>query len=156
MPNSRRRTVLYVEDHPVNALQMAAIFERRPGLSLVIANSGAQALRKAAALQPALLLLDLGLPDCHGADLLLRLRSLPGCQAAPAVAVTADAMFATANTGFRELWAKPLQLEHVLARLDALAAPSGLKAAPTMPSAPNPSIDPLRALPAVQATLAPL
>lgn len=120
MPNSSRRTVLYVEDHPVNALLMAAIFEHRPQLDLVIAVNGAEALRLAAGLQPALLLLDLGLPDCHGSQLLGRLRTLPGCETPPAVAVTADALFDIAGTGFCELWPKPLHLEHVLARLNTL------------------------------------
>lgn len=120
MPNASRRTVLYVEDHPVNALLMAAIFEHRPQLDLVIAVDGAEALRLAAGLQPALLLLDLGLPDCHGSQLLGRLRTLPGCAMPPAVAVTADALFDITGTGFCELWPKPLHLEHVLARLNTL------------------------------------
>lgn len=115
------RTVLYVEDHPINAMLMAAILERRPHLELVVASTGAEALRLAAGLRPALLLLDLGLPDCHGSELLPRLRALPGLQAVPAVAVTADALFDIEGTGFAELWSKPLYLERVLARLDALA-----------------------------------
>jgi CheY-like chemotaxis protein len=121
MPIASRRTVLYVEDHPVNALLMAAIFEHRPQLNLVIATNGADAVRAAAGLNPALLLLDLGLPDCHGSELLGRLRTLPGCETPPAVAVTADALFEIAGSGFSEMWAKPLQLAQVLARLNALA-----------------------------------
>jgi CheY-like chemotaxis protein len=127
MPTPIRRTVLYVEDHPVNALLMAAIFERRPQLELVVATSGAQAMRAAAGLWPVLLLLDLGLPDCHGSELLGRLRTLPGLEAPPAIAVTADAAFALAGTGFGELWSKPLHLDRVLARLDAL---TGVSATP--------------------------
>lgn len=42
-------------------------------------------------LQPALLPLDLRLPDLHGSELLPLLRRMPGCEHAPAVAVTADA-----------------------------------------------------------------
>ena len=127
MSASLRRTVLYVEDHPVNAMLMAAIFERRPQLDLVIATSGAEAIQVAAALKPSLLLLDLGLPDCHGSELLTRLRTLPGLGAPPAIAVTADAGFEIDGTGFNELWPKPLHLEHVLHRLDAL---TGLRAPP--------------------------
>jgi len=118
---SPRPTVLYVEDHPVNALLMAAIFEHRPQLELVIATTGEEAMQVAAGLRPALLLLDLGLPDCHGAQLLPRLRALPGLATPPAIAVTADVRFDIAGTGFCELWPKPLNLDHVLVRLDALA-----------------------------------
>lgn len=122
MPSPARRSVLYVEDHPVNALLMAAIFERRPLLDLVIATTGKEAMSMAAGLEPALLLLDLGLPDCHGSQLLGQLRALPGCEKVPAIAVTAHADFEIEGTGFCELWSKPLHLGHVLTRLDALTS----------------------------------
>jgi len=128
---SPRLPVLYVEDHPVNALLMAAIFEHRPQLELVIATTGGEAMQVAARLRPALLLLDLGLPDCHGAQLLPRLRALPDLATPPAIAVTADVMFNIAGTGFCELWPKPLNLDDVLARLDALTGPRA--AAPGQP-----------------------
>lgn len=129
MSDPHRRTVLYVEDHPVNALLMEALFERCPQLELVIATTGAEGMRMAAERRPALLLLDLGLPDCHGSQLLGRLRGLPGLETMPAVAVTADALFDIAGTSFCELWPKPLNLVHVLARLQALTgmAPTPLR-----------------------------
>lgn len=135
MPVSARRTVLYVEDHPVNALLMAAILEQRPQLDLVIANTGEAALSMAADLRPVLLLLDLGLPDCHGSGLLGLLRALPGCESVPAVAVTADIHFAAGDWGFCELWPKPLCVDEVLARLDALAGTAPLPP-PSLPSEP--------------------
>ncbi len=128
MPAPARRTVLYVEDHPVNALLMAAILERRAEIELVVATTGEEALCLAAGLRPVLLLLDLGLPDGHGSRLLGRLRALPGCETVPAVAVTADVGFAIEGWGFCELWPKPLAVDDVLARLDALVG--------TRPSAP--------------------
>ncbi|WP_457424457.1 response regulator [Roseateles sp. P5_E7] len=130
MSDPHRRTVLYVEDHPVNALLMAALFERCPQLELVIATTGAEALSMAADLRPVLLLLDLGLPDCHGSQLLGRLRVQPGLETVPAVAVTADALFEIAGTSFCELWPKPLNLVHVLARLSAL---TGMPPTPLRP-----------------------
>lgn len=114
--------VLYVEDHPVNSLLMQALFDRRPGLKLVVADSGQAAWRIAQTLQPRLLLLDLGLPDCHGSQLLQLLRTLPACQDVPAIAVTAEQEFDIAGTGFVEIWSKPLDLAQVLDRLDALLA----------------------------------
>lgn len=124
MPSPARRTVLYVEDQPVNALLMAAILERRPELDLVVARTGEEALCLAAGLCPALLLLDLGLPDCHGSRLLGLLRALPGCETAPAVAVTCDVNYAIEERGFCDLWPKPLDVDAVLTRLDALVGTS--------------------------------
>jgi CheY-like chemotaxis protein len=121
-PPANRRRVLYVEDHPVNAMLMSALFESRPGLKLVVAGTGEQALQLIAGLQPVLLLLDLHLPDCHGTQLLPLLRL--HAKDAPAVAVTADPDFDLSHSGFCELWAKPLDLPRVLERLDALTSPS--------------------------------
>jgi len=112
--------VLYVEDHPINAMLMSAMFEYRPSLSLVLASSVADALLRARELNPVLLLLDLRLPDGDGRALLPMLRHIPGCESAPAVAVTAEAEFELRGSGFTELWSKPLDLHTMLRRLDAL------------------------------------
>ena len=130
-----RASVLYVEDHPVNVLLMSALLHHRPALELVVATTGEQAMCIAANLRPALLLLDLGLPDCHGSELLPLLRRLPGCEVAPAVAVTAENGFEIEGSGFDELWPKPLDLQRVLQRIDTLIA------------APSPSLRPLVGVP---------
>lgn len=117
------REVLYVEDHPTNVSLMKAVFKRRPNLELVVATDGQEARDLALHLQPSLLLLDLRLPDTHGAALLKELRRVEGWADIPAVAVTAELDFPLAGTGFCELWAKPLDLALLLSRLDHLTAP---------------------------------
>jgi CheY-like chemotaxis protein len=112
------RAVLYVEDNALNALLMEALFERRPDLRLHLASDCASALRTAQACRPALLLLDLRLPDGHGAALLPRLRALPGLRHLPAVAVTAEDLPGLDLQGFDDLWPKPLRLRQVLDQLD--------------------------------------
>src|SRR5437762_9753844 len=72
------RTVLYVEDHVVNVLLMQALFAKRPAVRLEVASTAELGLRAAADHRPDLLLLDLRLPDCHGSELLQRMRALPG------------------------------------------------------------------------------
>jgi len=118
-----RETVLYVEDHPVNALLMQTVFELRPELELVIAVDGASAMAATQHLKPVLLLLDLRLPDCHGTALLERMREVPGWQDIPAIAVTAEAEFMPAGTGFSDVWHKPLRVPTLLARLDRAIVP---------------------------------
>ena len=120
---AERPVVLYVEDHPVNVLLMEALFERRPGMRLVVAVDGQSALRAVARLSPALLMLDLGLPDCHGTELLAALRRLTQTALVPAVAVTADDEFRIDDSGFLEVWLKPLRLAAMLCRVDELCAP---------------------------------
>ena len=130
-----RPIVLYVEDHPVNVLVMQAFFEQRPGLELVVATTGKEALELAVGLHPVLLLLDLSLPDCHGSVLLPALRHHAGCRDTTAVAVTAEPCFDIVGTGFSELWAKPMYLAQVLGRLDALTASINGAGACTTPTA---------------------
>ena len=118
-----REVVLYVEDHPVNVLLMQTVFELRPELDLVVAVDGKSAMETASHVFPSLLLLDLRLPDCHGTELLERLRLLPGWQDIPAIAVTAEAEFMPAGTSFCDVWHKPLRVPTLLTRLDRMIAP---------------------------------
>jgi CheY-like chemotaxis protein len=119
-----REVVLYVEDHPVNVLLMQTVFELRPELELVIAVDGAAAMAVAQRMLPALLLLDLRLPDCHGTELLERLRRLPGWETIPAIAVTAEAEFLPSGTTFSDVWHKPLRVPTLLTRLDRAIKPT--------------------------------
>ena len=125
-----RDVVLYVEDHPVNVLLMQTVFELRPELELVIAIDGTSAMAATTRLQPALLLLDLRLPDCHGTELLERMREIPGWGDIPAIAVTAEAEFMPTGTTFCDVWHKPLRVPTLLTRLDRLIAPRPLRPDP--------------------------
>jgi CheY-like chemotaxis protein len=114
-------TVLYVEDHPVNVLLMQALFAKLPRAELRVATTGEAGLRMAVERAPDLLLLDLRLPDCHGTELLERMRGVPALASVPAVAVTAeDTRGDLLDAGFIEVWRKPMDLRITLARLDGL------------------------------------
>jgi CheY-like chemotaxis protein len=119
-----REVVLYVEDHPVNVLLMQTVFELRPELELVIAVDGATAMAATRHVRPALLLLDLRLPDCHGTELLERMRAVPGWEDIPAIAVTAEAEFMPSGTTFSDVWHKPLRVPTLLTRLDRVIKPA--------------------------------
>ncbi len=125
-----REVVLYVEDHPVNVLLMQTVFELRPELELVIAIDGMSAMATTTHLQPSLLLLDLRLPDCHGTELLERMRQVPGWGGIPAIAVTAEAEFMPAGTSFCDVWHKPLRVPTLLTRLDRVIAPKPMRRDP--------------------------
>jgi CheY-like chemotaxis protein len=112
--------VLYVEDHAVNAMLMQALMESRPSVHLTVATTGEEGLRAALQTRPDLLLLDLRLPDCHGTQLLQRMRAHPSLAEVPAVAVTAEQPCMVEATSFSEAWYKPLDMLHTLQRLDEL------------------------------------
>ena len=85
--------VLLVEDNAVNR-SLARALLGRAGCGVVEAGSLADASRCLAEGLPDLVLLDLGLPDGDGLDLVRRLRADPRTAALPVVAVTAYAMAA--------------------------------------------------------------
>lgn len=122
----RSDIVLVVEDEPDNITLMQALLDRRPGCRLVVAHGRNAALHLALPVQPALLVVDVDLPECHGGELLQHLRRLPGCAGVPAVAMTADASFDAAECGFAGAWPKPLQPARLAGDIERYLAPAGL------------------------------
>jgi CheY-like chemotaxis protein len=115
---TQRHKVLYVEDNAVNALLMRAMLARLPSVQFEHAADPLQALELTRALQPALLLLDIQLPEIDGFELLRRLRADEATRAIPAIAVSAGAMPAdierALQAGFAAYLTKPLDLTDLL------------------------------------------
>ncbi len=85
------RRVLLVEDHePIR--EAYSLLLEDSGFSVSAAGRGDDALRLAAAHPPRLILLDLGLPDMAGLDLVRALRAAPGTAGVPVVALTGRAL----------------------------------------------------------------
>jgi signal transduction histidine kinase len=83
------RRVLYVEDDAVNALLMAQMFTLRDDLRLEVAADCKTALERIRHCRPDLVLVDLGLPDGNGLDVVRLLRAEPSTATLPFIAVTA-------------------------------------------------------------------
>ncbi len=118
------RTALYVDDHALNRLVMEGVFSDLPQWALVLAQDAQTCVDRIVASKPDLLLLDIHLDGLHGADLLQRVRGIPGCATIPAVAVSADGqpedIEAARRAGFDDYWVKPLdptRIRHTLAAL---------------------------------------
>ena len=127
MTTSQVRQVLYVEDDPVNAMLMEGILELRPGCSLRVARSGAEAKRLVAQGRVDLLLCDLHLPDVGGGELLAQLRAAGLAEGVPALLVTAESEFIAAQLarrhGYDGHWTKPLDVAATLRSLEGWLAP---------------------------------
>ena len=120
---SRKRVkVLYVEDNLSNVALMQRILARHEHVDLVTAMSGALALNLAQLHRPALVLLDLHLPDVSGEDVLRQLRQDPACRGIPVVVLSADATPAQidrlVSAGAYAYLTKPLDLKPFMALLD--------------------------------------
>ena len=84
-------TILVVDDNEVN-LKLAHEILAARDYDIISAVRGDQAVDIASARRPALILLDMRLPDIDGLEVLRRLRSLPETKDIPVVAMTAQAM----------------------------------------------------------------
>lgn len=81
--------ILYIEDEPdIQAVAKLAL-EALGGFTLEICSSGKEALEKAAAFGPQLILSDVMMPGMDGPATLKKLRELPQCATTPAIFMTA-------------------------------------------------------------------
>ena len=116
--------VLLVDDHAATRQALALLLARDPGLrGLEVAEAGslAEARRCLLAAPPDLAVVDLGLPDGDGADLLAELRGVrPGCGLLALAATQAETDRAAAAPGVLVL-CKTSSLEAVLGAIRALA-----------------------------------
>ena len=119
------RTVLYVDDNLVNVALLERILQRRPEVTLLTATDGRAGLELARVHQPALVLLDLNLPEMSGQEVLLRLRAEPETAAIPVVIVSGDATPANVDAlkaaGATDYLTKPYHVKEVLAVIDKTA-----------------------------------
>jgi DNA-binding response OmpR family regulator len=113
--------VLLVDDDPAIRRAVAAGLELE-GFAVVPASGGRAALEAAARVQPAVVLLDLSMPDLDGLEVLARLRAagdqVPVCVLSARDEV--DDRVAGLQAGADDYVVKPFALEEVVARLHAL------------------------------------
>jgi signal transduction histidine kinase/ActR/RegA family two-component response regulator len=107
-----RTKILYIEDNPANALLMRHIIKELNEVDLVIAVTGHEGIETARSLLPALILLDINLPDIDGFEVLTILKSDSATMAIPVIALTANAMPREVKrgltAGFHSYVTKPL------------------------------------------------
>lgn len=109
---SRPPRILVVEDNPITRKSVRAALQAE-GYRVVEAEDGRSAVAKMKADAPDLVLLDLLLPDIHGADLIVRLRALPGGADVPILAfsgfVSKMEEARIAGAGFTDFLLKPIE-----------------------------------------------
>ncbi len=121
MPAQRRRCL--VVDDNVDAAATLAMFLETAGHEAVIAHNGGEALVAARTLRPAVCLLDIGLPDINGNELVARLRRLDGMGQALFIAVTGygrkEDREQSLAAGFDHYFVKPLDTAALMAMLES-------------------------------------
>jgi PAS domain S-box-containing protein len=136
------RTVLYIEDNPSNIKLVETILRERPEVTLLVAQQGRLGMDLAREHGPALVLLDLNLPDVSGEEILRRLRADERTSEIPIVMVSADAtvgQVARLRSGGADGYlTKPFEIEQFLAVIDGLPVVS--EAVPASAASADPAV----------------
>jgi len=118
--------VLYVEDDRPNALLVERLLLQRPGVTMMDARTGAEGMRLAREHRPALVLLDLRLPDMHGLEVVERLRNDPTTSGLPIAVISGGAepevIERLRAAGVTEVMMKPFDVTRLLALVDGALA----------------------------------
>jgi PAS domain S-box-containing protein len=125
-PAKKLFVLLYIEDNIDNISLVEEILVSRPQVRLLTATHGEEGLKIARQQMPALILLDVHLPDLKGDEFLRRLQAMPEARDIPVIALSADA---TVNqiarlraAGAREYLTKPVDVPQFLNALDQVFA----------------------------------
>jgi two-component system, OmpR family, KDP operon response regulator KdpE len=115
--DSDGEVVLVVEDERSMARIMSASLQAR-GYQVIVARTGQDGLDRSAAEDPAVIILDLGLPDIDGVDVCRQMRQWTR---APIIVVTADGSedrkIMALDEGADDYVTKPFSMPELLARL---------------------------------------
>ena len=118
---NEKATILYVEDNPDNRMLVRRILLSED-YGLIEAQNAAQALDLLKDSHPDLILMDINMPDMDGYTLTSRIKSMPGFERVPIIALTANVMRGdkekTLEAGCDGYIQKPLDIDQLLREVE--------------------------------------
>ncbi len=116
------RRILYIEDDVLIMELFKASFEQfLPAVTFFGASCGKEGLEIARKIHPHLIMLDMGLPDMMGIDVLIELKKDPQFETTPVIVVTgstdSDDKMAALENGAIDFLSKPCNIRELLARV---------------------------------------
>ena len=118
-----RRSALVVDD-VADVTEMLAVVLTHAGYSVVTAASARAALKAARERQFDVIISDIGMPEMNGYQLAREMRTMPGYETVPMVAVTGYSMFddkeRSTNAGFNAHMTKPIDPRALLDLIEQL------------------------------------
>lgn len=130
--------VLVADDHEV-ARTLVVHTLQAIGFDVMAVADGRAALEHAATYRPALMLIDVNMPELNGFELLKRLKTTPELQNIPVVMLTASGssqdIAEALDIGAADYLTKPFSPAELLARVRRLARDIEKAAAPALPTA---------------------
>ena len=119
--SENKGTILYVEDNPDNRLLVRRVLLSED-YSLLEATDAREALSVLTTARPDLILMDINMPDMDGYTLTAKIKSLPGFERVPILAVTANVMRGdkekTLEAGCDGYIQKPLDIDQLTREIE--------------------------------------
>jgi CheY-like chemotaxis protein len=121
-PASPAPVILLAEDEENNIYTLSTYLEAK-GYQVVLARNGAEALSRADDAKPALILMDIQMPDMDGLEAIQRIRADTALSQVPIIALTALAMPGDRErclaAGADEYLTKPVSLKGLVRAIEA-------------------------------------
>jgi two-component system cell cycle response regulator DivK len=122
-----QKTVLYIEDNLHNRRIVRKALQRC-GYTVIEAEDGPTGLAMVRELKPPLVLLDIGLPEMDGLEVVARIRADAELRDIPVIALTASAMSGDRErflaAGCDDYLSKPVQLKELINKVATYITPS--------------------------------
>jgi len=120
-PSDTKGTILYIEDNPDNRLLVKRILLSEDYTLLEAKNAG-DALNVLRDVHPDLILMDINMPDMDGYTLTAKIKTMPGFERIPILAVTANVMRGdkekTLEAGCDGYIQKPLDIDQLTREIE--------------------------------------
>ena len=120
-----KSTILYVEDNADNRLLVRRILTAE-NYKLLEAMNAVQAINLLETTTPDLILMDINMPDMDGYTLTTRIRTMPGLERVPILALTANVMRGdkekTLEAGCDGYIQKPLDVDQLIREIEKFLA----------------------------------
>jgi two-component system, cell cycle response regulator DivK len=127
MPNDSKGTILYVEDNVDNRTLVRRILLSED-YDLIEAVNAMEALRVLEKTKPDLILMDINMPDMDGYTLTSKIKTIPGFERVPILALTANVMRGdkekTLEAGCDGYIQKPLDIDQLIREVERFLARS--------------------------------
>ncbi|MEK7737180.1 MAG: response regulator, partial [Pseudomonadota bacterium] len=127
----RQGQVLCIEDNPANLRLIERILGQHRDIHLLSASAPGLGLALARTHHPALILLDINLPDMDGYAVMQCLRENQETRGIPVVAISANAMpmdlAQGMAAGFAEYLTKPIDVDKLLKTIDRFIPPKSMR-----------------------------
>jgi len=115
---------ILVVDDDLESVKLVGLMLQRRGYEIVAAQSGAQGLEKAQLENPALVILDIMMPDMDGYEVCRRLRANPATATLPIIMFTAKTLVGDKVAGFQagadDYLTKPVHPAELASRVEAV------------------------------------